>query len=1067
MFKNVLTLLFVAGLFGGLLGGELELFVDSSMGADALPSALLKSADQAYAQNVKGLDALDKADYDGALAFFDEALKIVPNYTDAMNNRAVVFYRRGLLFKAREIWEQLYRQDPRYSLAQYNLGVLAFHESKMQPAEQLFREVLKANRRFSQAYVMLARIKLAQNKVAEALDNLEKAYAIDSKAKDVWSLYAFGLIRSGDTSAAQILLRAHQEHYEAKKMLGTLAALQKRSDEALKYLSAAAQQGGEAELLLNLATVQVEQKLFEQARSTLQRYLKMTATAAAADGWLLAGFVERELGALKEAQRLFEQGLHYYPHDPILQYNLGQLYFHANDFAAAEAAWQNLDDTLQDPALHHLRALAALRQGQHARALDQVSRALSLDERAEYYDLRGVLLHKKGDEQGARTAFKRALQLDPHLRSAQLNVALLGQSPQDAQAAVAAAREQLAGCSSDCGEVALQLAIVLYYQKDLAEAIAVLERCNEKDKDERIYRHLALFYREQGQWDKAISVLQQARKRYVLSAQSEGELAEALLLAGRYSQAIELYTALLGKWEGNPWRLYYQLGYACLEQNELEKAKNFFERSLKSKSDNVAARGLLAFVHNRLGNRKQARGLWEQNLKDDPTNPVLLINLALMHESSGELLKALEYYQKAQQLNPSDKTVELNIGNVYAALGRTADALNSYAQALQSSRREEAAYNIFLLAHKNHQQPRAEEMVSILKTEFPHSALTTRALADKQLASGDTTGALRALESLKQKQTEDWYMLARLYAQRGAVEQARTAVQQLPRDSLWRAAATAVSAQIAFAQGDCATALSLWQSLADTSFAARYNRALVSYTCKRYAEVVEGGSALVEGATGGDRADVCRLVGNAAFQLKQWDKARRWYRQLSALEARDAIVQYNLAVASYNLHELDDAWKHYQQARQLDASLVNKDIEARYQQRASTGGSGGATALDTRDSLYNVAVDLQQQGEGEQAQVLYQRILEQDSTHIQAWNNLGALLAARGELDEAEQCYLRVVKRRFDLPESYANLIHLYLAQGNFKEARRWVIKGRGHNPDSELLQTMEKTVADSLAVQR
>jgi tetratricopeptide (TPR) repeat protein len=805
----------------------------------------------------------------------------------------------------------------------------------------------------------------------------------------------------------------------------------------------------------------------EKARATLQRYLKMTAAAASADGWLLAGIVEQELGAPKEAQRLFEQGLNYHPHDPILRYNLGQLYFHANDFAAAEAAWQNLDDTLQDPSLHHLRALAAYRQGQHARALDMLSRAIALDERAEYFDLRGVLLHKKGDEQGAKAAFKRALQLDPQLRSAQLNLALLGQNPQDAASALAAAREQFASCSSDCGEMALQLAIVLYYQKKLDEAIAVLERCAEKDKDERIYRHLAIFYREQGQWDKSIGVLQQARKRYVLSAQSEGELAEALLLAGRYGEAIELYTGLLGKWEGNPWRLYYQLGFACLEQNELEKAKNYFERSLKSKSDNVAARGLLAFVYNRLGNRRQARSLWEQNLKDDPTNPVLLINLALMHESSGELLKALDYYQKALQLNPSEKTVELNVGNVYAALGRTADAQHAYAQALQSPRREEAAYNIFLVAQKDHQQGRAEEMISLLKTEFPHSPFTTRAVADKQLASGDTTAALRGLESLKQKQAEDWYVLARVYAQRGAVEQARSALQQLPRDSLWRSAATAVSAQLAYVQGDCATALSLWQSMADTTFAARYNRALVSYTCKRYAEVVAGGSGLVAGATGADRADVCRLVGNAAFALKEWDKARRWYRQLSVLEAQDAIVQYNLAVASYNLNELDEAWKHYQSARTLDVSIVNKDIEQRYQQRSSAAGSSVAVPMAISDSLYNRAVDLQQQGEDEEAQALYRTILEQDSMHIHSWNNLGALLAARGELDEAEQCYLRAVKRRFDLPESYANLVTLYLAQGNFKEARRWVIKGRGHNPDSELLQRMEKTVAESMAVQR
>ena len=91
-------------------------------------------------------------------------------------------------------------------------------------------------------------------------------------------------------------------------------------------------------------------------------------------------------------------------------------------------------------------------------------------------------------------------------------------------------------------------------------------------------------------------------------------------MAGYYKKASGYYLALIPKWKQNPWRLYYQLGYSFMEANELDKAEEYFKKSIKGK-DNVGARGLLAFVYNRKGNSTEARKLWEKNLKDDPSNP--------------------------------------------------------------------------------------------------------------------------------------------------------------------------------------------------------------------------------------------------------------------------------------------------------------------------------------------------------------------------------------------------------------------------------------------------------------
>lgn len=213
-------------------------------------------------------------------------------------------------------------------------------------------------------------------------------------------------------------------------------------------------------------------------------------------------------------------------------------------------------------------------------------------------------------------------------------------------------------------------------------------------------------------------------------------------------------------------------------------------------------------------------------------------------------------------------------------------------------------------------------------------------------------------------------------------------------------------------------------------------------------------------AAGGDRADLCRLAGNAAFGLKQWKNARQWYLQLSNVEAHNAVVQYNLAVAAYNLGDVDDAWKYYGLARVGDPKISNADIEKRY---AAAHGSAvtGQSLISLPDSLYNAAVDMQNAGDDSAAEKIYLQITARDSLYNMAWNNLGTIYGKRGEIEKAEHAYLKAVEKKHDIPETYANLVTLYIELEEFTKARQWLIKGQGHNPDSDLLKDLkEKIVA-------
>ncbi len=1042
---------------------ELELDFDSLSPQEALPSAIEKIAGEAYNLNEQGLKALEDDNFEKALGFFEDALQIVPNYPDALNNRGVVYFRKGLVGRAEEIWRHVIEVDDSYAVSFYNLGILSYHEYDYDKAVDWFNEALKKNKNFVDALVMRGRIELTRGRVDDGLKYLQKAYKKNPKHQGAWGMYAFGLLQSGDTTTAVKVLRPQKDNVDALSMLGAIYAHRGENQKAVGLFQGAFARGANPSVLVDAARVQLNAGSCKDAISTLESYFGRVGNPDA-DAWVLAGVAAKECKDYKSALGFFEKGVQQYPDDPILRFNLGHMYYYEKDYSRAEATWSTLSDTMQEPSLYALRAHASRRLDDNVTAEKHIRKALEMDQKAEYYDLLGIILHEKGEEKEAVMQFKKALQINPNLRSAQLNLAVSDHDSAQLDIILSQARDIVDTCKGDCIKPRLDLSILYYHRRDLTNALKTLESISPEKRTESIARHLAIYYREMQQWDKAISVLERVRKERLIEPQTEYELAESYLHAGKYQPAFEILKSLVEKWPENPWRLYYQMGYANMELNKMVEARKYFELSLKKKSDNVAARGLLAFVHNRQGDVEQARRLWGMNLKDDPDNPVLWINMGLLQEREGNYGDALDKFKKALLLDPKNKAIHLNIGNMYLALNRTTDALHEYSLALSTDKRREAAYNSFIAAQRGTDRKKARKMLDILEKEFGSSPAAKRALGEWDLWQGDTLSAQKTFEQLSDKNENDWYALARIYAGRGDARMARKAVLNLPEGPVWNRVRKEIEARIAFSEGNYEQSFRIWKELSDTSFYTRYNVALSAYHSGRYAEALRITKEEAKTAKGKDYADVCRLAGNAAFELKEWESARMWYRQLSALRARDPVVQYNLAVASYNLNQIEEAFEYYTNARKLDSSIENNDIEKRYHALKDTA-SGPRVVLDSLDQWYNTAVEMQNEGNDSAAQLLYKKILAEDSTYIRAWNNLGAIYSAGGQLETAEEAYLKAIERKHDLVEAYANLANIYIAMEEYDKAKMLIFKGIAHNPESDLLKQIQENV--ELAVEK
>ena len=1037
---------------------EIKITKDDKNNIDALPSALVKGAEEAYAVNKKGLDELEKGDLDSAMAYFSKASSMLPVYVDAENNRGVVHFRKGNVPTAKLIWRSVIAKDPTYAVAFYNLGVIDFYDNNYESALSFFRKALAINKKFVEALVMLGRAELFLGKKKEACEYFKEAYKIDRNRTDVGLYLAFGLISAGDTVQAQSVLVKIKHSAEALKMLGQIESTRGNFAAAATYFSEAISGGALPDLLIELAWAQLDAKKYKEALSSIRTYAGKVKIMAA-DAYIIGGIASKENSDLEGSRAYFEKGVAVYPSDPILRFNLGQIYFLKKQYDRAETTWKTLPDTAADPSLYYMKALSAKQRGDLGLAEQLIKSALKLDSRAEYLDFLGVVLYAKGRKDEALTQFKKALAIDPDLRSAQLNSALLTESVDGLDAAAETMAREYAGCRDQCTDKAVQLSIIYYHQGKVDKALGVLEKIPEEKKDLKVLRHCALYLRQMREWDKAVVVLEKAKKTFVLDEKMECELADDYIMAGHYAKAVETLKNVLSAWGENPWRLYYQLGYAFLQQNDLEKASQYLQQSLKSKPDNLAAQGLMALVYNMQGNTQMARSLWEKNLHEDPTNAVILINLGLSLEKEGRCQEAIEHYTRAHALMPGDNALMINIGNAYEGLSRPIDAQNAYAVALNSSKRNLAAYDIFLLAHKSHNQARAKEMFALLTGEFPGSVYTRRAEAEMLLEEGDTARGLAALEMLPEKDPVDWYTMARIYAAKKDYKKIPQCLDMLPKEPFWDKARVDIDAQKAYALGDFSLAYSLLESLQDTAFSVQYNAGLAAFQAKKYNEALSLAEALVKKAKGKDRADVCRLAGNADFGLKQWKKAKEWYEQLAGMEGNDPVVQYNCAVAAYNLGDIDAAWGYYKRALELNPALSNKDIEKRHAAVHSANQTDTA-ATDSLDALYNDAVALQREEKNVEAEQLYKKILG-TRAYPRAWNNLGAIYSARGELRQAEECFLKSVEKQHDIPEAYANLVTVYIAMDSLGAARGWIIKGLGHNPDSDVLKDLDSQVKD------
>jgi len=110
--------------------------------------------DDAYVFYIAGLAKDNLGDFEGAIADYDEAIRLDPEYAGAYNNRGLAKYDLGDLEGALADYDEAIRLDPEYALAYYNRGLAKFNLSDFEGALADYDEAIRLDPEYALAYTI-------------------------------------------------------------------------------------------------------------------------------------------------------------------------------------------------------------------------------------------------------------------------------------------------------------------------------------------------------------------------------------------------------------------------------------------------------------------------------------------------------------------------------------------------------------------------------------------------------------------------------------------------------------------------------------------------------------------------------------------------------------------------------------------------------------------------------------------------------------------------------------------------------------------------------------------------
>jgi tetratricopeptide (TPR) repeat protein len=324
-----------------------------------------------------------------AIASYDQAIELKPDYASAWNNRGIALSSLGELEQAIASFDKAIELQPDYASAWYNRGIALSSLGELEQAIASFDKAIELQPDYLTAWNNRGNALSSLGELEQAIASFDKAIELQPDYLTAWNNRGSALFSLGELEQA-------------------IASFDKAIELQPDYLTAWNNRGSALGKLGEL----------EQAIASYDKAIELQSDEASA--WYFRGYALYSLGELEQAIASFDKAIELQPDDPDGWYNRGIALKNLGQLEQAIASYDKAIELKPDyPNAWILRGIALDDLGQLEQAIASFDKAIEVQpDHAPAWILRGIALYSLGELEQAIASYDKAIELQPDDASA-------------------------------------------------------------------------------------------------------------------------------------------------------------------------------------------------------------------------------------------------------------------------------------------------------------------------------------------------------------------------------------------------------------------------------------------------------------------------------------------------------------------------------------------------------------------------------------------------------------------------------------------------------------------------
>jgi len=525
----------------------------------------------------------------------------------------------------------------------------------------------------------------AQNKLAEAIQEMQTAVRIDPGRSESYLLLALLELRANSPDQAESYFKKAVETdpkaMNAQLALGGFYQSRNRLPEAEQQFKHAVEidpksPGPRAALVRLLRQ--------EGKNAEIESFLQQTKKDLPdnSEGYRMLGDFYYATGDIDKAFNEYTSLYSDHPKDPLVKRNYIQLLILKNQLDEAS----KLNNQILKANPHDVDALIykgqiQIRQNDTSGAVDSLQNALRNDpDNAVGHFQLGVAFDQQHNDARAEAEWREAVRIRPDLAEAQRDLAALELRRGDADALLATA-QQIIAIQPESADGFLLKGMAEIARHKYADAQQDAQQAIQRaPQSPAPYVQMGNVHLAQKQFADAEKFYQQALDKDPSSAEGLSGLMNTYFAQKEFDKAIAVANTQIAKSPNNS-NFYDLLGTALFNgKKDLPGAETALRKAVELDKNNTDALEKLGKVQVQKGDADQALALYQQSIKDNPRDARFYILCGELYEAKQNWDQAKAMYQQALVIQPDHPLASNNLAYVILEQGGSVDVALAMAQ---------------------------------------------------------------------------------------------------------------------------------------------------------------------------------------------------------------------------------------------------------------------------------------------------------------------------------------------------------------------------------------------------